>query len=361
MLRFHVPQVGRPVVAATAALAVILVGATQMPAAGQSATKEAPCDLYAAGGTPCVSADSTTRALYAEYDGPLYQVRRASDAATRDIGVLKPGGFADAAEQDSFCAGTTCVITVIYDQSGRGNNLTQAPPGAFPGPAAGGFDNLADATAAPIRVHGHKVYGVFVSPGIGYRDNDTNGIATGDQPEGMYAVLDGTRHNGSCCFDYGNAEVNSLDNGDGHMETIYFGDARVAATGGPHGAGNGPWVMSDMENGLFAGVNRGFNGNDQSVNHQFVTAIVKGGPNFWSIRAGNAQSGGLSTFYSGVRPNEPGYNPMQKEGGIVLGIGGDNSHNGAGTFYEGVMTSGYPTDGTEDAVQANITAVDYTA
>ena len=33
------------------------------------------------------------------------------------------GGVANAASQDSFCAGTTCVITVVYDQSGRGNDL----------------------------------------------------------------------------------------------------------------------------------------------------------------------------------------------------------------------------------------------
>ncbi|MFI9848717.1 AbfB domain-containing protein, partial [Nonomuraea sp. NPDC051941] len=55
-----------------------------------------------------------------------------------------------------------------------------------------------------------------------------------------------------------------------------------------------------------------------------------------------------------------GYNPMKKEGAIILGIGGDNSNGSAGTFYEGVMTSGYPTDATENAVQANIVAAGYT-
>jgi hypothetical protein len=54
-----------------------------------------------------------------------------------------------------------------------------------------------------------------------------------------------------------------------------------------------------------------------------------------------------------------GYNPMHKEGAIILGIGGDNSNSSAGTFYEGVMTSGYPTDATENAVQANIVAAGY--
>ena len=37
---------------------------------------------------------------------------------------------------------------------------------------------------APVTVGGHKAYGVFIEPGMGLRDNDTNGIATGDQPEG---------------------------------------------------------------------------------------------------------------------------------------------------------------------------------
>jgi hypothetical protein len=119
--------------------------------------------------------------------------------------------------------------------------------------------------------------------------------------------------------------------------------------------------MADLENGLFSGVNAGFNANDPSVNYRYLTAIVKGGANQWAIRGGNAQSGGLSTFYSGQRPNVSGYNPMHKEGAIILGIGGDNSKGSAGTFYEGVMTSGYPSDATENSVQANITAAGYGA
>src|SRR5689334_24217717 len=264
----------------------------------QAAT-QGPCDLYAAGGTPCVAAHSTTRALYGAYNGALYQVRRSSDNTTRDIGVLSAGGYANAATQDSFCAGTTCVITIIYDQSGRNNRLTQAPPGGFQGPAAGGYDNLADATAAPITISGHKAYGVFVAPGTGYRNNHTSGIATGDAAEGMYAIFDGTHYNGGCCFDYGNAERNSRDNGNGTMEAIYFGNIKVWG----FGSGNGPGVMADLENGLYFGVNAGYNANDPSIGNRFVTAVIKGQPNHWSIRGGNAQSGSLSTFYNGNRPN----------------------------------------------------------
>lgn len=50
---------------------------------------------------------------------------------------------------------------------------------------------------------------------------------------------------------------------------------------------------------------------------------------------------------------------MSKEGAIILGIGGDNSISAQGTFYEGVMTTGYPSDATENKVQANIVAAKY--
>jgi len=103
-------------------------------------------------------------------------------------------------------------------------------------------------------------------------------------------------------------------------------------------------------------VNAGYN-NLAPINHRFVTAIVKGESNHWAIRGGNAQSGGLTTYFDGRRPN--GYHPMKKEGAILLGIGGDNSVSGRGTFFEGVLTAGYPTAATEDAVQANITAAGY--
>lgn len=73
-----------------------------------------PCDIYASGGTPCVAAHGTTRALYSAYNGPLYQLLRGSDQATTDVLPLTAGGVADAATQDSFCGGTTCLISIIY-------------------------------------------------------------------------------------------------------------------------------------------------------------------------------------------------------------------------------------------------------
>src|SRR5262245_25282599 len=125
-------------------MALALASALFAMAGTASAQTTRPCDLYAAGGTPCVAAHSTTRALYGSYGGPLYQVKRQSDDALKDIGVV--AGYADAAAQDAFCAHTICWITRLYDQSPNHNDLTQAPRGGFSGPALGGFNNypLAD-------------------------------------------------------------------------------------------------------------------------------------------------------------------------------------------------------------------------
>src|SRR5258708_38231168 len=114
------------VVALRVSLLSMAVGARQQDvfAAGTG-----PCDIYAGGGTACVAAHSTTRALFGAYSGRLYQVRRASDGATTDIGTLSAGGFANAAAQDSFCAGTPCAIPIISDQTSRHNDLTPAPAG----------------------------------------------------------------------------------------------------------------------------------------------------------------------------------------------------------------------------------------
>lgn len=330
-------------------LALGLVASSSLVAAG-------PCDIYSSGGTPCVAAHSTTRALYSAFNGALYQVKRGSDNTTTTIAPVSAGGVANAATQDKFCASTTCLITVIYDQSGKGNHLTQAPPGgAASGPESNGYDNLASAIGAPVTLNGAKAYGVFISPGTGYRNNAAVGTATGDAAQGMYAIMDGTHYNDGCCFDYGNAEVNSHDTGNGHMEAIYFGTSSFWGTG----SGSGPWVMADLENGLFSGQSAAQNTADPTITSRFVTAVVKGEPGTWAIRGGNAASGALSTYYSGARPSASGYNPMHKEGAIILGIGGDNSISAQGTFYEGVMTSGYPTDATENSVQANIVAAKY--
>ncbi len=112
-----------------------------------------------------------------------------------------------------FCSGTTCTITIIYDQSGKGNNLTIEA-------ANGKQDSGTNAAALPLTVGGHKVYGLYVSAGVGYRDDFTSGVAKNGAPEGEYMVASGTHVNSPCCFDYGNAETSGKDTGNGHMDAI---------------------------------------------------------------------------------------------------------------------------------------------
>jgi hypothetical protein len=70
---------------------------------------------------------------------------------------------------------------LIYDQSPEHNNLTIEGPGGN-----GGQDAGANAAALPVMAGGHQVYGLYVTPGVGYRDNATTGVATGAQPQGEY-------------------------------------------------------------------------------------------------------------------------------------------------------------------------------
>ena len=339
------PRRIRAVLAAVVLVAGLLVGGGPALAATSQ-----PCDIYASGGTPCVAAHSTTRALFGAYSGRLYQVQRWSDGAKTDIGTLAAGGYANAAAQDSFCSGTSCTVTAIYDQSARHNDLGIQGPGGN-----GAQDYGANAAALPVTAGGHKVYGLYVSAGVGYRDNTTSGVATGSAPEGMYMVTEGTHVNNRCCFDYGNAETSGNDTGNGHMDALNFGTECWFTPC----AGAGPWVQADLENGLFAGGN-GTNSANTGRSSAFVTAVLKNnGTTTYAIKDGNAQSGGLATRWNGALPNLGGYRPMHLEGAIVLGTGGDNSNGSVGSFFEGVMTAGYPSDATENAVQANIVSVGY--
>ena len=337
-------------------------GATAGCAGGSAGSgTTAPCDIYAAAKTPCVAAHSLVRALFGSYDGPLYQVRRASDKTTRDVPVEAAGGFADTSVYDSFCSGTTCTISVLYDQTSNKNDLVKSPVAHWL--SNGGTE--ANASNGKIKVSGHTVYGIAVTGyngNVAYRNNATKGVATGDAAESMYMVVDGKRFSDQCCFDYGNAETSGEDDGNGTMEAVYFGSD---ITWGGKGDGNGPWIAGDLENGVFKSDKGGWQSQSisvpsaKSVVATFATAMLKGpSGNHFTLKGGDAQTGKLVTMWDGVRPS-PGYSPKKLQGAIILGTGGDGSNGGTGTFYEGAMTSGNPPDSVDDAIQANIVAAGY--
>jgi len=193
------------------------------------------------------------------------------------------------------------------------------------------------------------------------------GIATGDDPETMYMVTSQKTFNNQCCFDYGNAETDAHDDGNGTMEAVYFGTGAVWG----RGSGNdvGPWVMADLENGLYPGWEHKQDRNistNKPLLYDFVTAALVGdtkekncGAGRFALYGGDATNGVLQTMWDGIRPQKNGYVPMQKQGSIILAIGGDNSENASGIFYEGVMVNGASTQATLDALQANIVAAGY--
>ncbi len=209
--------------------------------------------------------------------------------------------------------------------------------------------------ALPITIAGHPAYGIKVTPGVGYRIDNAKAAPTGSQPEGIYMVTSSNYVDQWCCFDYGSGENSHTDTGNATMNAIEWGTA--CWFGGC--TGTGPWVEADLENGMYS-TNTGSNKdpNNSGVHFPFVSAWEKNnGTSNFTLKYGNATSGGLTTPFSGPLPN--GYSPMKLQSSILLGTGGDNSVSGQGEFFEGAVTAGYPSDATENAVQANLVAAGY--
>jgi hypothetical protein len=102
----------------------------------------------------------------------------------------------------------------------------------------------------------------------------------------------------------------------------------------------------------------GPNPGEQGNSTPYVTAMLKNdGKATFALKGGDSSSGGLTTWYNGALPAVD--TPMHQEGAIVLGTGGDNSNSDVGSFFEGVMTAGYPSDAADNAVQASIVAAGY--
>jgi hypothetical protein len=309
-------------------------------------------------GQLCVAAHSTVRVLVAGYTGSLYRVER-NDGVTQDIGAVD--GYADAAAQDEFCTDGSCVIKIIYDQSSMGNDLTEAPPGS----ANHSPGNPVQAASLRVTIDGHQVYGMRFRPGDGYRRLIGNGTAIDDEPQTIYMVSSQHELVNGCCFDYGNGSRTGENRGEGSTEAVYLGHGVVWGTG----VQGGPWVMADLENGLYAGweyrQDRNISTNTPLA-YDFVTAVLVGdtadknmGKGRFALYGGDATSGDLEAMYDGIRPEKPGYVPMRKEGSIILGIASDNSGFGGGRFYEGVMANGAATRETVDALQAAVVAAGY--
>ena len=147
------------------------------------------------------------------------------------------------------------------------------------------------------------------------------------------------------------------------METTYYGNA----SSWYHGQAPGPWIMTDQENNLVGGVNPSpidkYLPNLPSISWRFVTAMADGEPHHWRSMGADAQNGEMKIMFDGPRVinDRKSYDPMRKQGSILLGNGGDNSNGSQGTFYEGAMTAPgtFPTKETNQKIQNNVIAARY--
>ncbi|MBN1760028.1 MAG: hypothetical protein JW863_17000 [Chitinispirillaceae bacterium] len=336
---------------------------------------ECPCDIYEETGTPCVAAYSTTRLLSGKYEGPLYQVKRA-DGQTKDITTTEDG-FADASIQDDFLGSQNGTISKLYDQSGNGNVLTVAKKGSYTGTASQN-DRESNAKGRKLKIAGHNVYGLYMVPQDGYRTNQegysgypadagaAKNVPKGNAAQGIYAVVDGKRPGNHCCWDFGNASTNNDHGPTGQMNTLFFGSTPSWwGWGKGGGGGDGPWFMNDMEAGVWAGGSGASNvttNSNPKVTWEFAFGISKtstdGGRAKYCLRVADAVAGqpnsNIVTGWDGDAPST-----WKMEGGILLGIGGDNSNSSFGTFFEGCVTAGRPSDAVDARILKNVQDAHY--
>ena len=212
--------------------------------------------------------------------------------------------------------------------------------------------NRSHANGRALTVGGHKVYALYMIPHDGYRNNHTVGMPVDAEAQGIYEVVDGTRYDPTCCWDFGNGTTNNCDSSTGTTNALFFGTGYWGK-----GAGNGPWFMADFQvmwSGG-SGVSSAINVDNPTITYDYAMGILKTNAANYAIRVGNARSGSLVTAYDGALP----FASFQMKGGIMLGMGSDRSDSSLGTFFEGAITAGRPSDATDAAIMANVQEAHY--
>jgi hypothetical protein len=333
-----------------------------------------PGDVAQAAGTPFVAAHAMTRALFAAYTGPLFKALRDSDKQEKDIGVVPATGLVDLGTLDSFCSGTTCKVTTLYDQSGNGNDMWRGDTSANAPMDNGEAPKLCDLMAIDYwqLSDGTKIP-VVVETGAMWKDKSqclrnrdkTKNMPTGAKPQTTYAIFHAKYLNNNCCFNYGNTGNRIHYTGPGTLSALNFSKIEFWSKG----TGSGPWVMVDWEQGVYAGnlakcgsgvpasaecTTTGENPNP-SVTFDIVTTLFKhDGVAHWAAKYGNAKAGALAVSFDLPTLPKGGYSPLKQEGGLGLGEGGAGDPNGTGGFSEGAVMAGETTEATDDAIQASI-------
>ena len=302
--------------------AFVSTGATPVP----------PCDIAAQAGTPCIAAHSVTRRMWSGYTGALFQLQRASDSAIQNIGFL-PNNTVNQAAINTFCSGTSCGYSILYDQmhtAASGNNL--------PAPGTGNQSPVTYTTFS----NGAKLPMVATVPGQFLRNRAaTVGIPVGNSSITEYMVQN-TFTWSQCCGTYGEMENTVHDDGQGTMFALTLSNN----LGSSHpGIGNGPWPGIDWEDGIF------------STNSPTITSVLlstfgryNAGGNAYSLKSDAGLTGTLTLWNSAAPPATPAF-----EGGISLGEGGDGTPAPT-AFFEGIIIAGATSDATDNALNINVAA-----
>jgi hypothetical protein len=349
-------------------------------AGGSTAASGLPGDVAKAAGTPMVAAHSMTRAMFASYAGPLFKALRVSDKQEKDIGIVAATGLVDLATLSTFCSGTTCKVSTLYDQSGNGNDMWKGDTAAN-APMDNGeapklcdlldieYWQMSDGTMVPLALeHGYEPGKNWKSPAQCLRNRDkTKNMPKLAAPETQYAIFHGKYINDNCCFNYGSTGNKIHYTGPGTLSALNFSKTAFWSKG----TGTGPWVMVDWEQGVYAGnialssasvpstVARSTSGvnPNPTITYDIVTALMKhNGVDHWALKAGDAKTGQLAVSIDlNSLPN--GYSPLKQEGGLGLGEGGAGDANGSGGFSEGAVMAAETSNATDDAIQKSIVAV----
>ncbi len=171
-----------------------------------------------------------------------------SGGETHDI-AQDADGFAVWSAINAVCANTTCTVSLLYDQSGKGNNLNVAKKGLTNGGQWAGMDDFETVISSKgqLNVGGRQVWSLYMAERQGYRQTkEGSGVPLGKAAQGIYMLADGTHAGTACCWDFGNVSPDPTRYG--VMNTLFFGKAFWG-----NGAGSAPWFMADFEAGVWAG------------------------------------------------------------------------------------------------------------
>ena len=337
-------------------------GATGSGGSGSGTRTDGPCDIYAAASVPCAGAYSMVRALSKSYSGALYQIRIGSSSTNTGTGgtlkdvTMTSDGYADASIVDAACSGMVCTVATLYDQSGNKNDLIRGSAGPSGNGTRSADDDYESTVKTSVTAGGHKVYVLYMNQYEGYRtplNVNGKGMPTGNKAQGIYELADGTHFGAQCCWDFG--AVSPDPNKYVVMNTLFFGTGFWGT-----GSGKGPWFMGDFEGGVWSGGSGSYTANSMnpSMTYPFSLGILHTPVDKYALRmADTATATDLTTAYDGAIPSSKMH--WSNAAGIGLGIGGDNSNNSYGTFYEGALTNGSPSNDTDLLILKNIQAVGY--